>query len=79
MGLDREAPDSLHDRMVPAGIVLPTQFASQGDQLFSQEDAASRRDRLGRRPRQLEQGVGPYAPPILRRERSARCDGGGRA
>jgi hypothetical protein len=29
MGLDQEAPDSLHDRRVPAGIGLPTHFASQ--------------------------------------------------
>jgi hypothetical protein len=30
MGLDQEALDSLHDRRVPAGIGLPTHFASQG-------------------------------------------------
>jgi hypothetical protein len=30
MGLDQEAPDSLHDRRVPAGIGLPTYFDSQG-------------------------------------------------
>src|SRR5450759_1378537 len=30
MGLDQEAPDSLHDRRVPAGIGLSTHFASQG-------------------------------------------------